>query len=300
MFHGTMHIKEIRDTTAKVHPGPWYARKIIRRISPYITWLFLRTPITANQITILMIAVGIVASALFALGGSLTTLIGALVLQLFYILDHVDGEIARCRNTCSTTGIYLDRLANYIVNPLAFIGITIGLYQQFPSLALLIFGLIASWSLLLLDLAGAALAIAVDVSLSKFLTSQELNSEITGRNDENSTLIDDEIKPLVPRFVPSVLFNLVRKVGFLWFYPAVMNIITVAAILNIFLPSLRLGSFEFNFMYSVIIVYAVTLPIMCTLMISYHTATKNPDRLFGGIKRRINVNGRDLPSSRRG
>jgi len=280
-------IKEIKKLSKKDHREMWYTRKVTRKISPYITWLLLRTPITANQTTILMIFVGVIAGILFVMGSTLTTLIGALIFQFFFILDHVDGEIARGKDTCNVTGVYLDRLANFIVAPLIFAGLSIGVYQQFPSLGVLIFGLIASWSSVLLLLIGSAQSGAIYTSLEKFLANGNQNSKIARENNKRTIPIGHGTKPLVPRFVPHILFNLIRKTASLWWYPGAMNIITIAIILDIFSPNLQLGPFEFNFIYLIIMIYAVTLPIMCILVISYSIISKTPDRLFSVIKGQV-------------
>lgn len=276
---GLYTIKEIRDITSKDHPGPFYARKVIRKISPYITWLLLHTPITANQTSLLMILVGIVASLLFSFGSASGTLVGALILQLFYILDCVDGEIARCKNEETANGIYLDKLANFVVNPLVFAGITIGLYQQFPSYMLLIFGLIASWSIFLLHSEGSTQLGVAFISLKKKLVNQNKDAELKGQNKESDILIINKTKP----HIPPILISLFKRILFLWYYPSVMNIITTAAVLNAFYANLSFGVFETSFMYLVIILYAITLPIICTLVIAYDYIYRTPDRASEAI-----------------
>src|SRR5919107_1651538 len=92
----------------------WAGRLYIRRFSPYLTRLFLRTPITPNGVTWLMIADGIAAAALLTLPG-LAPAIGAVVLiQLQILLDCSDGELARWKQMSSPVGIYLDRIGHYL------------------------------------------------------------------------------------------------------------------------------------------------------------------------------------------
>lgn len=87
----------------------------MRRLSVYATWLAVRAGWSANAVTAGMIVVGLLASALIAVPGPLPALAGALLIQLYLLLDCVDGEVARWRSTESLYGIYLDRLGHYLV-----------------------------------------------------------------------------------------------------------------------------------------------------------------------------------------
>ena len=50
------------------------------------------------------------------------------MLQLAYILDGTDGEIARFRNQCSYLGEYLDRVFHVFIYPLIYISLGLGLF----------------------------------------------------------------------------------------------------------------------------------------------------------------------------
>lgn len=86
-----------------------------RRVSPYITRPFLRTPISANQITGLMILVGLAGAAVLALPGLVGAALSVVLIELYLLLDCVDGEVARWRSTTSIMGKYLDRVGHYVV-----------------------------------------------------------------------------------------------------------------------------------------------------------------------------------------
>jgi phosphatidylglycerophosphate synthase len=92
----------------------WAGKLYMRRASPYVTRLLIRTPLTPNAVTWLMIAVGLAAAALLTLPG-LGAAIGVVVLlQLQLLLDCSDGELARWRKVSSPAGIFLDRLAHNV------------------------------------------------------------------------------------------------------------------------------------------------------------------------------------------
>ena len=93
----------------------WAGRLYVRRGSPYLTRLLLRTPITPNGVTWLMIAAGLAAAAVLSLPGLLAAVAAALLIQLQILLDFSDGELARWRGaTGSPKGVYLDRIGHWL------------------------------------------------------------------------------------------------------------------------------------------------------------------------------------------
>ena len=113
--------------------GRWYTNVVLRKISIYFTWLFLLTPITANQITVLRLVFGLASAALFSIGNAWFFLIGTISLQFSEVLDCCDGEVARYRRQTSATGGYLDPVLGTVVIPFLFIGITFGAAKSFPN-----------------------------------------------------------------------------------------------------------------------------------------------------------------------
>ncbi len=88
---------------------------MLRKVSLRITALLVRTPVTANQLTGLMIVVGLVAAVPAALAGWWMALVAVLLVQVYFLLDLCDGEVARWRRQTSITGVYLDRVGHYLV-----------------------------------------------------------------------------------------------------------------------------------------------------------------------------------------
>jgi phosphatidylglycerophosphate synthase len=81
-------------------------------VDPYATrltlWLANGTSITPNQLTSLALLFGVAAAASFA-GETHTALItGALFFHLSFVVDCVDGKIARLKDTGSVFGMWLD------------------------------------------------------------------------------------------------------------------------------------------------------------------------------------------------
>lgn len=90
----------------------WAGRLYVRRLSPYLTALLLRTPITPNGVTWLMIVSGLAAAAVLTLPGLLPAIGASLLIQLQIALDCSDGELARWLNRKSAAGVFLDRLGH--------------------------------------------------------------------------------------------------------------------------------------------------------------------------------------------
>ncbi|HEX9774569.1 MAG TPA: CDP-alcohol phosphatidyltransferase family protein [Actinomycetota bacterium] len=93
----------------------WAGRLYGRRVSIYVTWLLVRTGLSANVITFAMAVVGVCGALLFALQGPTAPIEGMALIQLYLLLDCSDGEVARWRQTTGATGIFIDRLGHYLV-----------------------------------------------------------------------------------------------------------------------------------------------------------------------------------------
>lgn len=109
--------------TGRSNAEHWVADLYLRRISPYLTRILLRTPITANGVTYLMILTGISISGALLIPGVKGLLLALFLSQLQMLWDCCDGEIARWRNTQSPKGVFLDRVGHYLTEsliPIAF------------------------------------------------------------------------------------------------------------------------------------------------------------------------------------
>jgi len=57
---------------------------------------------------------GILAGIALVVPGLTGAILGALLIQIYLLLDCVDGEVARWRRQTSLTGVYLDRVGHYM------------------------------------------------------------------------------------------------------------------------------------------------------------------------------------------
>src|ERR671923_2925097 len=92
----------------------WAGRLYVRRASPYLTRLLLRTRISPNGVTWLMILAGLAAAGVLSVPGIATAVAAGALIQLQILLDCSDGELARWRQRFSPAGIYLDPVRHWL------------------------------------------------------------------------------------------------------------------------------------------------------------------------------------------
>jgi phosphatidylglycerophosphate synthase len=103
----------------------WTASLYLRNLSPYLTWLLLKTSISANGVTGLMILVGWATAAALLIPGVAGASLALVLGQLQMLVDCSDGEVARWRSSHSPAGVFLDKVGHYTTE--ALIPIALGL-----------------------------------------------------------------------------------------------------------------------------------------------------------------------------
>ncbi len=109
-------IRQIKDSLPpeKNSADSLWTRYFLRPISIPVSWVFLRFDIRANTVSyfsgLLCVAAG------FMFGGGLfpLTLFGAIIFNIFAVLDCVDGNIARVTATTGPYGGWADALGGYV------------------------------------------------------------------------------------------------------------------------------------------------------------------------------------------
>jgi hypothetical protein len=93
----------------------WWTEWVCRPPAAALVYGLKGTRITPNQVTFASLAVCAVAGAMFVLlTGHLWVVLAALVFELSFVLDCVDGQLARVRKTASVLGHQLDFLMDEI------------------------------------------------------------------------------------------------------------------------------------------------------------------------------------------
>ena len=96
---------------------------IVRKVSSVITRLILPLPIGPNSITAASLGAGLIAAWTFSFGSHALILIGAILFLVCYLLDNVDGEVARAKDQRTEFGAHFDTFVDWIVHAAFFLGV---------------------------------------------------------------------------------------------------------------------------------------------------------------------------------
>ena len=94
-----------------------------------ITKLFVDFGVSPNYASIGFFVSGLAGAALQLSSGP-WALLGACSLVLYYVLDCVDGEVARWQKVVNVEWGYYDYLFHMLIKPLAFFGVGLGLWIE--------------------------------------------------------------------------------------------------------------------------------------------------------------------------
>ena len=101
---------DIYRRTRKPHDIIWN-RLVARPLAALVVVPLARTGITPNQVTFATLPVFLAGAALLAFWPSWSALVGgAAIIELSYVLDCADGQLARLKGTSSPVGAHLDFL----------------------------------------------------------------------------------------------------------------------------------------------------------------------------------------------
>lgn len=99
------------------------SKYIYRPISRPITRLLVGTPITPNQVSVVVGLLGLLGCWFTAQPGQRAAVIGAALVLLAGFVDGCDGELARLRLTSSKFGAWLDTVVDELTTTLYFVAI---------------------------------------------------------------------------------------------------------------------------------------------------------------------------------
>jgi CDP-L-myo-inositol myo-inositolphosphotransferase len=171
--------------------SPIIDRYIIRKISGFITWLLVKTPVTPNQVTIISLILGIVSAAFFSHGAHTCTIIAGMFYFVSTVFDQCDGEVARFKHKESEFGRAFDIIVDSIVNAAIVIGITIAIYKANGSGLTIVAGLLAM------------MGIVISLLLTTYFSSE--NKKDTGTKEMLDKLNNKDFFYII--MLASVIFN---------------------------------------------------------------------------------------------
>lgn len=165
---------------------PWVERNFGRKISIYLTKLFLQIGFSANQVSFIGFVLTVAGGVLLIFPGSGYWLIGIALLLLCEVLGMVDGEVARYTKTASPTGAFWNVMPeqfSWLYTPIC---ISFGIYHTFHSIYPLVLGFLAVMSF---SLTGFALLLPYPILREKGLLSEALATSKATRSEEHTSII---------------------------------------------------------------------------------------------------------------
>ncbi len=97
--------------------------------SPYVTKVAAQLRLSPTTVTMISVAFAVVAALLFGAGGRPALVAGAVLLYLGFVLDCVDGQLARYTRTFSAWGGWLDTMADRAKEFIVYAGLGYGATQ---------------------------------------------------------------------------------------------------------------------------------------------------------------------------
>ena len=125
----------------RLHPSSWMGRHVTRRISPYVTRVFLKMGVSANQCTVLRMLLTVGVGLVFTSPEPIVWVGAALLGYGVILLDAVDGELARINGTSAPEGTYLESLSSQFAQPYLLACMSIGLFIGLGGVHVLVAGL---------------------------------------------------------------------------------------------------------------------------------------------------------------
>ncbi len=135
---------------------------VARPLAAILVYMLQPTPLTPNQVTFLGAAIFVAAAAVFvAIPGPTGFLIAALIVQISYLFDCADGQLARIKGMTSEVGAYLDFLMDEFKALLLITAVAIRLWVVDGEVTWLFVAI------------GGALVVAAATSLTNFIRRPE-------------------------------------------------------------------------------------------------------------------------------
>lgn len=116
------------------------SRYLNRYLSLPLSRFLVKTPLSPNQLSVAILAIGLSGAALAVRGDYAGLLLGATAFQAQSVLDGCDGEMSRVTYRGSLLGEWLDTLGDDVTNYCFFAAAAWGLYRTTGNLAYLIVG----------------------------------------------------------------------------------------------------------------------------------------------------------------
>lgn len=219
-------IREMYARTRKPHDIFWN-RFVARPAAAVVLVPLAHTRITPNQVTLLTLLVFLAGALLLALVPSSGALIGAaVIIEFSYVLDCVDGQLARLKGTSSPVGAHLDFLMDEIKAFMLVAAVGVRLWMPTHD---------ARW---LLEALLGLVAVASAISLTTFVRRPEYAAATgaavdMGTGDYGAGFSTTEAAPVKPRLSPLRALEAIGR--FIVHYPSYILFVALANRVDLFL-----------------------------------------------------------------
>jgi phosphatidylglycerophosphate synthase len=271
-------LREIKNFKDRINPTEEiegrgnFGYYIIRPISLYFTWLILQTKMSANQVTVAHMVIGVIGSVLLAFVDLGTRLIGVLLLYISYILDNVDGEVARYKKGVSITGKYLDSLAHAIVIMAMFFGFGFGAFLNTGRIELVVLGLLAGFFSLRLDI------------LAMYMEAARSVESHLDRNYDYYANVENELSATeghdLHRISKTASSPVTRFLFAAFAFPGTLNVLALVLLTEFVKSQLKLDFIHINMTVAVLYIYGTLLPLRRILTIRKIMVNNETERKY--------------------
>jgi hypothetical protein len=223
-----------------------YAR-LVRRLSIRLTWILLHTRLSANQVTVGAILIGIAGALLLAWNDFWPIIIGLVLLELSFVLDYSDGEIARYQalergSATATGGAYLDWIGHYYVPATMTAALAYGAFSANGHEWLLLAALVIVFSLVRIPYSARDhVLLGLYRDRSELRSDPELLRVVLARQGGDPDLLDldaDYRKRRAGGGGQGVLWRRHTNLGQLLVFPGFVNLVALFALLDLVLSGL--------------------------------------------------------------
>lgn len=165
-----------------------YTKLWARPLGYYTAWILLNTNITPNMISIVAVFDSIIACVLMSMNNYICMIIGIIMLNLFLVLDCVDGIMARTLKKNSYMGEFFDALGGYTMCAFPLLAISICAYNSGRTLFLT-----QAFPLLLFGSLGCITDIFSRLIYQKYTANEMISNSKRGREitRENDAFYED-------------------------------------------------------------------------------------------------------------
>lgn len=224
-----------------------YGYYFIRPLSLYVTYLALRLGLAANQITVLQTLAGLAGAWCLAFPSTVMAMAGISLLQFGFVLDNVDGEVARFRRQVSITGKFLDTIGHELVVPSMYFALGVGIFFRLGHFESVVAGFLCG-----------LFSLRLDITAMYHEAAQFLETKLDQSYDYYASIKFLEAANLYRRKNEA---SAIRMLYALFAYPATMNIISLFVLADVFLPPFSVMGYAMNLSYVLLVVYGSLLPI---------------------------------------